>query len=697
MARQIVITQDDLTAAEAFLTQFLIESVPEASFIEGSAVKDLAVKAFSYIFAYLRKENNLLDVKRSLKQVLDASTNGTPITNVDDIVDEIISNWFVSRLGGTYARLTALMHFSRKTSVTLQQDARFWRTPSLAFYVDSSAFPYVISEDSMIPTFDVRGRLVDYVVNVPLKASRIGDGYNFPPGPFSRAEVPGGLPYFVYMEHKSRASGGNPLESNDQLISRAQTAITVRNLINNRSCGTVLPQEFSYISNLLSIGMSEPEMMRDLRKEISPIIKLHVGGHYDTYIELPLVRAEENLIVGGYFARPDGVINMFRDPLYTYGTMDFVAKGVKVGHVLYVHSGITETPRGFIITRVLEHELEISENIPFPEASDELTTNAVSYSIGEYDPTFIDIIPARTATIHGGHPTVPAGTSRHVCYPGMVVLSGQPVQEILTVEVKDPDTADAGIVDPSTNTIFFTDRKNTEPVEVLIPGMSQYQFIVGNPYKAQSMEALNLINVGYDIEPDHFDGKTLRVAYRTMNEFASVHDYVNSTDVRILAGNHLIKARHPIWVHCTIPYRLKPTAQTEFVESQASEVLSAYIESFDPNDDLDMNDLATQVRNAYDMVGTVFPFLIDYDLYSPDGQVIQLSTSDIVSIFSLSTNGVVITNSSDIVVPPEMAAEGITAIEDEATLTEYLNLMGVSDRTTKYRCEPSLITFSLRG
>jgi hypothetical protein len=231
--------------------------------------------------------------------------------------------------------------------------------------------------------------------------------------------------------------------------------------------------------------------------------------------------------------------------------------------------------------------------------------------------------------------------------------------------------------------------------------MSQYQFITANPYKAQSAEALNLVNVGYSgdpvPDPGYFDGKTLRVAYRSLNDFTSVHDYVRGQDVRILAGNHLMKARNPIWVHCDIPYRMKPTAQTEFVASQASELISAYIAGFDPNDNLDMNDIATQVRNAYAMVGTVFPFLIEYDLYSPDGQLIQFSTSDIVSIFSLSTNGVVITNSSDIVVPPEMVAEGISAIDDEATLTEYLNLMGVSDRTTKYRCEPELITFTLRG
>jgi hypothetical protein len=64
--------------------------------------------------------------------------------------------------------------------------------------------------------------------------------------------------------------------------------------------------------------MGEPEMVRDLRTEISPAISLHVGGHYDTYLDLPETQVEENGLVGGLFARPDGLVNVFRDPQLTY-------------------------------------------------------------------------------------------------------------------------------------------------------------------------------------------------------------------------------------------------------------------------------------------------------------------------------------------------------------------------------------------
>lgn len=702
MARQLIISQEDLQSAENFLAEFLTESVPDASFVEGSALRDLAVKAFSYIFAYLRAENALLDAKRSLKQVMDAINNGQAITNVDSIVDEALSNWFLSRNSGGLTRVTGVLHFTRKGAVSIQQGTQFWRTNTQAFYVDTSAFPYVIPESDMLPTFDVRGQLVDYVVNVPLRAAQVGEGYNFPAGSFVKVDAPGGLPYFSYAEQRSEAKGGYSVESNDQIIDRAQTAISVRNLINYRSCDVVLREEFPGLDEVLTVGMGESEMMRDLRPEIGPHLKLHIGGHYDTYVDQPLIQVEENLRVGGFFTRPDGVINLFRDPLLTYDTPahagEFGPLGfdIQVGYVLYIISGISGTPRGYIITKVSPHELEVSENIPFTEASDEMAVNTVVYSIGEYEPLFLDLVPARTATVSALRPDVPVGTSRRLCMPGAVLLTAQPVQEFLSIEVKDPDAADAAIIDPSSGTIRFTDRRNTTPVPVTIPAASQYQFVTQNPYKSQSTKALNLINVGYAADLSHFDGKTLRVSYRSFLDFVSISDFVESLDQRILAGNHLIKARNPVWVYCTIPYRLKPTATAAFSDTAAAQMIADYINAFDPNDNLDMNDLATQLRVNYDMVGTVFPFDIFYDLYSPDGQLLQFKTTDIVSIFSLITNGVTLVNSADIVVPPEMAAEGITAIDD-TTLTEFLQLFGVSDRTVKYRADASMVSFEVRG
>lgn len=712
---EVFINQADVDSSETFLATYLSEKIPEANFAEGSAVRDLAVKAFAHVYAYLRGEADRISIYQSLariqEELVDASDAVNTSENLDitQAVDEILSNWFLFREQGAYARITATLHFSRKISAVIQKDTKFWRTNSLAYYLDSVADPYVVSASEMLPVFDSRGRLVDYVVTVPLKASLPGEEYNQPAGRFVRVESPGGLPYFSYAAHLEDSFGGAGAETSPDFMERAETAVSVRNLINNRSCDVRLFELFPSITDTFTIGMAEPEMVRDKRTEFAAHIQLHVGGHYDTYIELPLHRAEENGTVGGYFPRPDGITKVFRDPELTYdGTgTEFTELGVQAGHVLYLRSGVEAVPQGFVIDLVTKHELYVSANTPFPEASDEKDVNAVEYSIGWFSPDFnqLDFDPgvgstyvrtaARSVSLAYAH--VPAGTSRHVSAPGVVVLSGKPIQDILAVEVTNPDGADSDITDPSTGTIRFTNRVNGPPSIASVIGTAEYQVVVPNFADGQSEYATNQVNVGYFGDESHFDGKNLKVVYQTLRSFTDVHTYVKSRDVRITAANHLVKARHPIWIFMTIPYRLKQSADTTLDEALVAQSAATFLNEFDPNEDLDMSDVSTHLRNAYDEIGAVFPFELYYDLYSPDGQVINFKTADIISIFPSVNNGATLLNGPDIIVPDEMQDIGVTEIVTDTELQSYFRVMGISDRTVKYRSKASKITLVVQG
>jgi hypothetical protein len=584
------------------------------------------------------------------------------------------------------------------------------------FYIDAETDPYVIPESSFLPIFDSAGTLVDYVVDVPMLAARTGEGYNIEPGNFVRAQVPGGLPFFEYAENVETSSGGKNVESTDELIDRSETAISVRNLINNRSCDATLQEEFPEIIETLTVGMGEAEMIRDRRTEIARHIKLHTGGHYDTYIGLNLVTVEENLTIGGFFYRPDGIKNVFRDPLLTYGDgspgsgQTFPDLGVQPGHVLYLRSGTIGAPRGFQIVRVDDHELGVSEVTAFEEATDEKDAleNVVVYSIGWLGPDFeeIEFAPGvfqQTAqqSTDPAHENVPWGTSRRIQQPGKVVLSGKPVQDISWVEITDPTGGDP-LIDPSTETILFHDRVNYPPSEQSDPAYTQYQFSVLNFEKSQSMEAVNVIDVGYTHTivgpPDHgvFDGKNLRVVYSTLEGFSNIHDYVVNRQHRVAAANQLIRARHPIWIEIHMPYRLADTASEELDEDAASVALAEYINNFNPNDTLDISDIQTSFRNQNPMVGAAFPPEVHYYLQAPDGQIVEFSTDDIISIFMTATNSVVLENSDDITPPPDLINRGITQIVTQGELEDWFNYVGISNRTVEYRTVEDLITFVLR-
>jgi hypothetical protein len=706
---EIQLSQTDLQNAETFLTQYMSEKVPSASFEEGSAVRDFAIKAFAYLFAYLRGEIDLSRTLQSLQKIKEYLAEKDETLDTAQATDELMSNWFISRNQGFKTQMTAQMHFTEKAAIIVRRDTKFWRTNTLAFYPNIDGDSIIISQNQLRPVFDVRGRLIDYIGDIPLVASRPGLVYDFDPGRFVRVEAAGGIPYFSYAEHQEAARGGGNLESSQELIDRADTAISVRNLINNRSCDVVLQNNFSDVTDTLTVGMGETEMVRDKRTEVARHMQLHIGGCYDTYLGLPLTRVEENGTVGGFFPRPDNIVNTFRDPKLTYDLGNtFTSLGIQVGHILYIRSGIIGAPRGFQIIRVEDHSLYVSEAAPFPEASDELDLNTVVYSIGWLSPSFneINFDPLgseyiRTSQISSdpAYSYITCGTSRRIGIPGAIMLSGRPIQELINVELTNPDSGGSynKFIDPSTGTVKFPYRVNTSPIEGSVLGTSQFQLDVLNPEKSQSAEAVNFIKVGYLTDLSVFDGKNLRVVYQSLSNFTAIHNYVKNYNVRVQAANHLLRGRHPIWISLELPFRYKPTASEVINETEAKQILSDHINNFDPNDNLDMSDLATVFRNNFSMVGTVFPFMIYYSLYMPDGQVLQFVTSDIVSIFMSDTNGVAIENSGDLVVPAELIDAGITSIFQAQHLRDWYALMGISDRTVVYRSSPSLISFVLRG
>ena len=714
---QFTLKDTDLVDAENFLTEYLSEQVPEANFQIGSAVRDLVVRAFTPLYAFLRstadKQALMQSLTRIQTEMANSDTSKLNSTEVVQAVDQLMANWFITRKGGQQARMTATLHFTQRAAVAIRNDARFWRTPTLAFYPDITSTVFMISENQMRPVFDTRGRLVDYVASVPLVASRTGDTYNLSPGRFVRVDVSGGLPYFSYAEQLTTISDGTTSETTEDLIKRAPTAISVRNLVNNRSIDATILEQFTTVKSTFTVGMGESEMIRD-RLPLSFFgMELHTGGYHDTYIDMPVTTVEETGMLGGYFPRPDGIVSVFRDPALTRDIpgAKFTELGVQPGHVLFISSGIVGAPRAFPITEVTAHELFVSERSPFGEASDELDVNEVSYSIGWLAPAFqdIDFDPAPTTHEYERvaapstdplYSFIPAGTSRHISEPGCMVLTGRPVLDVLTVEVTDPVPSDARL-DPSTGTVKFMIRTNMPPVRGSAVGTSQYQVQVLNPASAQSSESVTLINVGYP-DPEFpttiaYDGKNLRVSYLTLQDFAAVASYARDYNNRVLDSNHLIRARNPVWVSMNIPYRYKPTALTTIDTAEAAARVAAHIDVFDPNDDLDMSDIATLIRDAYaDNVGTVFPFVISYDLDLPDGQVLQFETTDIVSIFTNGTAGVTLINGDDVVVPQALIDQGIVAITG-ANVHNLYAYYGISDRTVVYKSREDLITLTLRG
>lgn len=693
------LTPGDLADAQNFLTAFLKERVPEGNYEEGSAVRDIMITGFAALYAFLRGEVDRATAKQSLLRIQEE------FTDADDIkqsVNELLSNWFVYRKAGTYATVYGRLHLQSRMTRTIPASAQFWKTSSLLFVPDTAASTYVITENLQFPVYDSRGRLTEYVADIPLRATQPGSAYRVSPGKFLQVTASSGLSDLLYAETVEEATGGGDVESTEQLIARTDTVVTTRNLINNRSCDTTLQNEFTALEETMTIGMGEPEMVRDIPRELGAHLNFHLGGCYDTYVTLPLVSNTEVCTVGGYYSRADGLINIFRDPGLTRDGSTFTSLGVKVGHVLNIRSGIAGSPQAYVIASVSDHELTVSENAPFQEVTENTVTD-LEYSIGWLSPDFAEINFGtmldpewtRIASVYSGAPEIAFGASNQICQPGKVVLTGGPVLDVRWVELTDP-VPTSTLVDPATRRIVFRTRVNGTPVntEGLGPEETQYSIAVTNPEKAQSMAAVVELDVGSNT---NLEGKTLQVTYDTLQDFPAIHRYVVNQSQRVVTANHLIRARNPVWLTCNVEYKVREGAT--FDTDTAAAALAEFINAFDDYNTFDASDITAFLRNTYQELTTVYPLTVYFTFNAPDGQQVQLSTTDLVSIFPTTANGVELLNGSDLDTPAELLANGkVTSphLNTTIALTAWYNWMGVTDRTTSYRTRADLITFELR-
>jgi hypothetical protein len=610
----IEISKADVARAEALLEALLTEQVPEGRFTKGSALRDLTVKALSFAFAYQQKENATVKSLQSLLTVQQIQTTDPDLDrSVSQATDAILSNWFINRNMGIFARGMIFIQVTKRQDYIVPGNYRFMYDRTRVFYPDviDGTQNVVIRSDELLPVIGVDGIVNGYQFSLRVIAARTGADYNVEPGIWQDGATFSA--YATRVLSSTKFENGKGRESTQDLIARSGTAITVRNLINTRSIEATLREKFGLTGRMLVTGMGDPEMQRDRKVDLSAQSALHVGGHFDVFMELPRVQETFEGVIGGKFVRPDGIINVFRDPEIADWTTAILSHqntlvSIKPGDVLRVSGGLAEAPRDFVIKEVYASELRVGISTPFSVPTDE-STKYISYYI--YRPlqgSDFQILPSTGVRVTGQ-------TSRQVSTPGCVVLPGNARYDILDVAVINPDVNDP-LANTSTGFVHFPLRSNEPPL------ISEYQLVSRRPELAQSLLAYEEIHV------QGYAGKTLRVTYETLATLPALHSYTQNRFERIMAGNILTRGYFPVYLSLAVPYKLKPTATSAIDEAGLCAAIVNSINSFDPHDIISVSDITTTVQGYDSRIGTVFPFTIEYTVHLPDGRQLAFSTED---------------------------------------------------------------------
>lgn len=625
MTTQITISAADVSAAANFLEQFLSDEVQEGDFSAGTALRDLTIKALATIVAFMRADASQIRAMQSLVTVQAAIATGDAEA-LTDAVTGILSNFFVAPKSGRKARGFAIGHSTKQVDIFIPTIVKFTYSTGLVFVVDASDTLFIPAAE-LVPIVDADSVVLDYEFRIPLVASQTGEAYNVEAALF--ADFDRFSPYVTRVEATNKFSGGGGQETISEILERAPTAVSVRNLINERSIEATLEDNFDGIDSTLVIGYGFPEMQRDLVPGVAPHLKFHIGGMTDIYLRTALVETEFTGAVGDLFTRSDGVAAMFRD-----SSANFLSGSpVLAGDIIRITDGLPTVPSEHMVIEVLDAQtLVVSERSPFPVATDEAgPPTTVSYTIGRAGPTYNDI---RAGV--AGIPLTTGVTSRQVAMSGRITLPGGPVMDILDIAIINPPVGEAAFKSNLDGFVHFPNQVNNTPAQSALPDAGlQFQTIVHSPGYAQTALQWMEIVVGTDTFQSRFDGLNLRVRYRTLSTFQAIDDFVRGRRERITAAFTLPKGHHPVSLRMNIQYSLKATATALLNDDTIAQAVVDFINAFDATSTpIDVSAITTMLHNSYPDIGPIEPVSIQYDLRAPDGSVLTYETVDVVRVLA---------------------------------------------------------------
>jgi len=589
----VVISEQDVISADAYLGSYLKGKIPDADFSQGSVVRDFVVKAIAHIFAFFRAEIQ----KTRDQQSLLALQSQPPSAEVDEAVDAILSNLFIPRRSGAPARVVATLHFTQRVDVVVAATTRFVRDGQ-TFLLDSDV-------NLFIPALNLRAVLTasgaaEYVTTVTLVCTTTGLAGNVTPGRFSAADRFSAV--FSYAENLDYGIGGLDVESTAQLLARAPTALAVRNLANVRSVQAVLLDAFPTLAGVFTAGFGDPEITRDRATE---------------GVKLPTVALTETYVVGAAAQRADGVTNVLYDAAASFLT----GTPVTVGDVLKVHSGIRGAPREFLIKDVTDKRLFVSERGAFSSAA-----VGVSYSVGAAGPFYTD----KRGVVDTGE------TTNYVQEPNAVFLTGRPRGKIRKLEVET-----------APNTWLSLERVN---VATLAAG--QYCVTVVTPAKFQSPLCVEKISV-----PAGYDGKTLRMTFDTLAGFDVVSERVTNSFERNVCANNLVRGFIPVYLGVAAKYALA-AGGVPVDDALLRKSLATFLYDWDTTKPLDVSAVTQFLRETFPAINRFYdPVTLFFTVYSPDGQLYEFQSTDVVEVFP------------DGVANVSLVGEGSRVLRDEAVLS----------------------------
>ena len=303
-----------------FIQERLAEADSTLETRDGTGFYDLFVKPQQFMLNPLLSSMETTLIAQSVRRLRNLTD---PNAFDETLVEDAVGNVYVTRESGSYARATVRVFYSTPV------DREF---PALAAQFTSGALSFFNEFDIVITAQQMSTQQVGtlYYMDVPAIAETQGASYNVEIGAITQFVND---PQAVSVTNSSKASSGVNREDNVTLLDRARNSIGVRDLETIKGINAILNEKFPYLVEIQSIGMGDPEMMRDI------LYNVHCGGNTDVYLKTPSLQKLTANFIGVDFdytrkiarnVHMELIAQNFTDPLSDLNTPNIVSPSVTV-------------------------------------------------------------------------------------------------------------------------------------------------------------------------------------------------------------------------------------------------------------------------------------------------------------------------------------------------------------------------------
>lgn len=570
----------DISDVRAFATEVVRAQFPDLA-IDGSAFGRLLVQAFILLTQPVSDQITLVRANQSLRS----------IGISEDSVDDILANIFVTRREGNLAQGEVRLFFLSPIAAAVPANTQFTSQDGLTFL---SVADQTITQAGM--SLNQTGDF--FFFDVTVQAETQGANFNVAAGAINQVQE-GVIPGVVQVSNSSAFGTGLPRETNDEVISRAQQAITERSLVTNPGINAVLRDDFPEVVDFTTTGFGDPEMIRDILTatdlvsfngfDLGDALELHIGGKVDIFIKTA-ARTTQSFV----FAANELNVLRGRDEFDTF-PIDPAKTFILSGGFA---TDVTNNPADTVITDL---------NAAF--AGGAFVNKTLRILSGPSRGQSFTVTANTATTI-----TLPSGVNMDIgnsyVIEGDVVL---PIIRVLVVEEIDPVTEVA--------------------VGNVLEADVDFQINVDNEgFNFSSRERNTLELIGPNKAANL--GRTFRVDFETVSTVLTIQDDIDQPDKRVITADLLVKHALPVFVSATFLFKLPVTSAL-----QSQDLIDALIDelnTFTIGQDLEVTDIPVFLRERLEITSKDLfiqgPLEVTVEKFLADGTVVDSVEQNLVTV-----------------------------------------------------------------